>query len=141
MRSITWTILASCLVCGLLSGCGSSGPKLAKVTGKVTVDGKPVPRADISFTPNEPGGSPSLGKTDKDGNYHLAFTQEKDGALIGMHTVSIASKKISPDEMPDDGSVVDSKFVAIPKKYQAKGALTAEVKNTSNVIDFKLDTK
>lgn len=123
----------------LLAGCGPSGPQLSEVKGKVTVDGKPVPRAEIAFVPEAAGGSPSLGKTDAEGNYRLAFTQDRFGALIGKHKVTITSKKISPNEMPDTGEPIDTAFVPIPKKYQ--GALTAEVKSSSNVINFELVSK
>jgi hypothetical protein len=126
-------------LCGLLMGCGTSGPQLSEVKGKVTVDGKAVPRAEVSFVPEAAGGSPSLGKTDAEGNYRLAFTQDRFGALIGKHKVTITSKKISPNEMPDTGEPVDTAFVPIPKKYQS--TLTAEVKTSANVIDFELDSK
>lgn len=80
-----------------------------------------------------------MGKTDAEGNYRLAFTQDRFGALIGKHKVNITSKKIAPNEMPDTGEAVDMTFVPIPKKYQ--DSLTAEVKSSSNVINFELDTK
>jgi hypothetical protein len=127
------------LHCALLAGCGPGGPPLSEVTGKVTVDGKPVPRAEIAFVPEAAGGSPSLGKTDAVGKYRLAFTQDRYGALIGKHQVTITSKKISASEMPDTGEPIDTTFVAIPKKYQ--GTLTADVKSSANVINFELDSK
>jgi hypothetical protein len=94
---------------------------------------------DIAFVPNETGASPSVGKTDAEGNYRLAFTQDRFGALVGKHKVTISSKKISPNELPDTGESIDTTFVPIPKKYQ--NTLTAEVKPSANLINFELDGK
>ncbi len=136
-RKLGWLVAVPLSL--LLMGCGPNGPQLSEVRGKVTVDGKPVPRAEIAFVPEQAGGSPSLGRTDAEGNYRLAFTQDRYGALIGKHKVTITSKKISASEMPDTGEPVDTTFIPIPKKYQ--DTLTAEVKSSSNVINFELDTK
>ncbi len=125
-----------------LAGCGDGGPRLVSVSGKVTLDGKPVPGAIVTFTPTAAGGSNSLGKTDASGNYTLEFSQDKKGALVGEHVVEIATKKISKADLPDDGSVVDqSAYVEIPAKYRKRGALTATVQDQSNTIDFQLLSK
>lgn len=124
-----------------LQGCSGSGPRLAEVTGKVTLDSSPVSRATVEFIPESAGGSPSLAVTDKDGNYRLAYSQDRFGALIGKHNVRITTKKISKDELPDDGSASNIAFVELPKKYGAIGTLTADVKSSSNSIDFSLQSK
>ncbi|MGN6133038.1 MAG: carboxypeptidase-like regulatory domain-containing protein [Aureliella sp.] len=129
------------VLCAMAAGCGSSGPQLADVTGTVTLDGKPVPNAIVTFNPVEPGGSNSLGKTDAQGNYRLEFSQDRKGAMIGKHEVEITTKKISPDEMPDSGEAVESVYVPIPAKYRKRGELTAEVKNQRNEINFDLTSK
>ena len=82
-----------------------------------------------------------MGKTDATGKYTLGFTQDRNGALVGEHNVSIQTKKISKDEMPDTGEPVDIAFVAIPAKYGKLGTLKAEVKNQNNTIDFALESK
>lgn len=129
------------LVITSLTGCGGSGLQLAEVTGKVTLDGKAVPKARIEFVPVAAGGSPSLGVTDQEGNYRLAFSQDEFGAMLGKHSVKITTKKLSKDELPEDGSNAEQVFVAIPKKYSAPDALTAEVKAGKNSINFDLDSK
>lgn len=129
-------------VVAFMAGCGDGGPHLVAVKGKVTLDGKPVPSAIVTFNPTGPGGSNSLGKTDIDGNYRLEFSQDKQGALVGEYAVEIVTKKISKADLPDDGSVVDqSNFVEIPAKYRKRGALSATVKDQSNTIDFELTSK
>ncbi len=78
-------LIAVLLFCGLslLAGCSDGGPELREVTGRVTVDGKPVPGAILTFVPTA-GGSPSYGGTDNDGNYKLMFTDTKYGAMVGI---------------------------------------------------------
>lgn len=124
------------------SGCGNDGPELAEVTGVVTVDGKPVPSAILTFVPTA-GGSPSYGGTDNDGKYRLMFTDTKYGAMIGDHEVEIQTNKLSASEISEmkaEGQTVNENFVAIPKQYRKKGALTAKVERKKNVIDFTLKT-
>ena len=122
------------------SGCGQSGPQLGAVTGTVTLDGKSVPGALVTFISKEADGSSSYGKTDSNGKYKLEFSTERFGAMLGNHDVVITTKRMSADEAPDTGTAEKTEFVAIPKHY-ARGALTAEVKSGSNVCDFALSTK
>jgi hypothetical protein len=76
------TCIALVFVASAMMGCGNDGPELAEVTGVVTVDGKPVPGAVLTFVPTG-GGSPSYGGTDTLGKYRLMFTDTKYGAMIG----------------------------------------------------------
>lgn len=128
-----------------LAGCGSDGPALGKVSGIVTLDGKPVPAATVTFHPENTAGSPSYGRTDDQGNYSLMFTRDKHGAMIGKHRVNIATTKISASEaaeMRAEGQdVPTTAYVAIPPKYRDPGALTAEVESGSNEISFELTSK
>ena len=134
---IKTNLLLLCLVLGCI-GCGPSGPKLVEVTGSVTLDGKPVPNAIVTFNPDFAGGSNSLGKTDANGKYRLEFSQDRTGAMVGKHLVEIVTKKISASDMPDTGEPVATEYVAIPAKYRKRGALTVDVTDGRNVIDFPL---
>lgn len=40
------------LSCGLLPGCGDSGPKRFRFSGTVALDGKPIPYGEIVLTPD-----------------------------------------------------------------------------------------
>lgn len=73
-----------------VTGCGQSGPEVAPVSGRVTVDGQPMENIDVVFQP-EGSKSPSYGRTDKDGNYTLAYKRGVPGALVGSHGVSISA--------------------------------------------------
>lgn len=85
------------LVLGTLAvaGCGG-GPKLAPVSGIVTVDGKPYPNAVVSFQPvamknGDNPGRGSVGKTDKDGKFTLKYEGQEPGAVVGKHVVRIVT--------------------------------------------------
>jgi hypothetical protein len=132
-----WLISMACML--IVLGCGQSGPKLAAVTGTVTLDGKPVQGALVTFISKAENGSSSFGKTDANGKYQLEFSTERFGAMLGAHDVEIVTKRVDKSEQPDTGAVVQKEFIAIPKHY-ARGALTAEVKAGSNVCNFPLTT-
>lgn len=124
-----------------ISGCGRSGPELTEVTGTVTLDGKPVPKATISFLPSGEAGSPSYGRTDLQGKYELGYSLNAQGARLGSYNVEIATSKLSKEELEEmkaSGEEVPAESVSIPEKYKAASALTAEVKSGPNVIDFPL---
>lgn len=74
-------------------GCGSDDqPELGKVSGLVTLDGKPLPHVEITFAPDV--GRPSYGETADDGKYELNYVRDIQGAKVGRHTVTIRSTKV-----------------------------------------------
>jgi hypothetical protein len=125
-------------VCGLvasLAGCGGSdGPKLASVTGTVTIDGKPVSGAGVQFISQEPNGSVAYGMTDESGQYEMAFGQKRTGAFPGKNKVILNSdSRISVGGEKYDGAEV------FPPKYNTKSEEFVDVKEgESNVFDFKV---
>lgn len=121
-------VTASLLV-GMLAGCGAPKglPKLGTVTGKVTLDGQPLKKARIQFTPDT--SRPSGAMTDDQGQYELIFNENMKGAAVGKHTVRINS-----------GSAMEPE--KLPPKYNTKSELTADVKEGSNSpINFDLKSK
>ena len=101
-----------------LAGCGG-GPKLARVSGVVTVDGQPYKNAIVSFQPIATAGSENAGMgstalTDEQGRYTLMTIDGKSGAVVGKHKVRIQTKRDDPtsfidpnvgsDDNPDAGN-------------------------------------
>ncbi len=123
------------LACFALAGCSGRPKNVARsVTGKVTVGGQPVANARIIFTPKEDG-SPSVGKTDDQGNYKLSWSRGIDGAQVGESTVTISTfVEGSPSASPPKPETPEK----IPLKYRETPP-TADVKRGSNVINFDLD--
>jgi hypothetical protein len=72
-------------------GCGKDKAKLAKVSGRVTLDSKPLAGVTVEFTPDQEPELRSQGETDNDGHYTLMCLGEKnkEGAVVGKHKVRI----------------------------------------------------
>ena len=77
-----------------MPGCGG---RTGRVSGVVTLDGKPLVGATVSFTPasgDNGGVGGSYGKTDAQGRYTLRTVVGKaNGAAVGKHKVSISLYK------------------------------------------------
>lgn len=153
MSRVLCIAVVGCLVCWAVAGCGPKGPELGTVTGKVTLDGKPVANGLVTFTPQAKGGA-SVGKTDANGQYELLCLDRK-GALIGQHKVTVTTlqeaaavtgmRSDSPEYMKQAASATSqsayntAKVVEpIPARYNTKTELVKEVKSGSNVIDLEL---
>ena len=118
-------------VCALLAGCKSDRPTLGTVSGTVTLDGRPLPRAVVTFIP-ETDGRASMGTTDDEGRFELVYLREERGAIVGEHRVRI--RKIPTEE---EGRVANP----LPRKYDASTELTASVQKGENTIDFELSSR
>lgn len=105
-------------------------PPLKTVSGLVTLDDKPLPRAEVIFIPQDTWKedkkpAQSVGITDEQGKFSLNYLKDLEGAAIGNHIVRIFSQEKS-----------------IPAIYNVKTALTYEVKKRDNEnVEFKLISK
>jgi len=125
-----------------LQGCGG-GERYASVTGKVTLDGKPLAKVGVTFVPiDKPGsdlaGLTASGATDENGQYSLrTYVQGsfRDGALVGKHKVIITQRETWGE---GDRSFSREK---LPKRYNDTSELTADVVAGSNQKDFELKSR
>ncbi len=109
-----------------LSGCSSSdSPPLGRVTGVVTLNGKPLANGKISFVPSS-GGRTSTADLDDNGNYKLIYSLDEFGAKVDDHTV-----KISTEGEFGGGE-------RVPTEYNVESKLKVAVKSGSNVHNFDL---
>ena len=119
---------AGVVVLASLAGCGGGGPKYVKVSGTVTLDGKPLADAVVQFAPkgskdNQNPGKSSSGYTDANGHYVLKVSNEdKEGALVGTHVVRINMKGQdmggdSKTGSPDDVGPLKMRTNPIPKDW------------------------
>jgi hypothetical protein len=75
-----------------IAGCGR--PSVVKVEGVVTLDGKPLPGATVSFMPAHEGqGQLASGRTDADGSFRLTTFRTDDGALPGEYKIIVTIKE------------------------------------------------
>lgn len=118
----------------LLTGCGSGGPDLYKVGGKVTMDGKPLAHAEVRFLPVPKGTEavrPSSAITDENGNYTLEYSTKRSGARPGDYQVFISTKRKAMPEVP---AVAES----VPDIYNTKTRLQADIDKTKRTFNFDL---
>jgi hypothetical protein len=75
------------------------------VEGIVTLDGKPLPWATVTFVSAEEGRRPASGVTDADGAFELTTFDTGDGALPGSYRVTInkAVDQPLPEEAQEKG--------------------------------------
>lgn len=87
MRWRRWLAAGGCAWLVAVVGCG--GANLARVTGTVTYQGKPVDGAVVSFR-CEQAGKMATGTTDLQGRFTLTTHPDGAGAVVGTHTVTVA---------------------------------------------------
>jgi hypothetical protein len=118
--------------------CGRSGPEKASVTGRVTYQGKPVPKGTITFMAVDPNGRNATGEIGPDGSYTLQTEEARDGAQLGEYRVTIyAHDEPILDYTPP--TPVKPKLL-VPAQYEKPdtSGLTKTVVRGSNVFDFDL---
>ena len=109
-----------------VSGCGTGGPQVAPVHGRVTLDGRPLAQADITFQP-EGAQRASIGRTTADGRYELAYKRGEPGAIVGKHTVYVeVSSELVKNPPP------------VPARYAANSELHFQVEPGENEINLEL---
>jgi len=106
----------------LAAGCsGHKGPKLVPVSGKVTLDGKPLPGGVVNFFPDKAKGNDSqntaTGTIDSSGTYKLT-SNAKEGAALGHYKVTVATEMppgadMKAGEMPPKLPPINSKYKLI----------------------------
>lgn len=132
VQVVSRKLLLRQLLCGTLllvvTSCGQGGPEVAPVKGRVTLDGRPLAMADITFQPAS-GDRPSTARTDADGLYELMYKRGLVGARTGEHTVRI-----------DFSTNIVAKPPNVPARYNTASELHRDVKSGENQFDFELTT-
>jgi hypothetical protein len=125
-----WTLCFWLLLLGLLlNGCRKSGPELAPVSGRVTLSGKPLEKADVVFQPDD-GKPPAFGRTDAEGRYELAYKRDVMGGPVGQNTVQIRVSRELVRNPPN-----------IAARFNSQSELRREVKAGQNEFDFEVTTE
>src|SRR6185369_7405482 len=128
------------LVVAIVIGCSQGPPPLkrAKVEGKVTVNGQPVPNGYIRFMALDPNGM-NVSAVIKDGHYSVPAEQ---GPTKGKYRVEFnvpsAQKKMVPnDDVP--GQFREEAPETMPAKYNSKSTIVHEIDaDKAQVFDFPL---
>lgn len=136
------------------SGCGRRLPPTAPVSGTITIQGRAVAGAAVSFV-NDSAPRFAIGRTDAEGRYTLTTFTPGDGAVLGEHRVVVLSTpRVVGDPSrdpqglptPDDYRRLEEALKSrgpVPEVYTAAGTtpLRAEVRRGPNRCDFDLRLK
>ncbi len=134
MRTMILILALGWLTC--VPGCGGRSD-LATVQGVVTLDGQPLPDAQVWFDPQAEGGRTSTAVTDSSGRFELLYAAGVKGAMIGEHNVRISTYVEGGDEEGDPPTIPEK----VPAKYAAPGAIKKQVSDGKNTINIELDSK
>ncbi len=154
-------LLQFCLFAAL-AGCGKTDfPTTYKVNGTVTVQGKAVEGALVTFVPTD-GQKVALGSTDADGQFKLSTFSPSDGAQAGGYRITVTKLSVpatgSPPPLPPgvlaDGNITESYAPPkgkegvkgksknlLPEKYASEsssGLVATVAENDKNRFQFEL---
>jgi hypothetical protein len=125
-----------------LTGCGG-GPKPVPVSGRVTLDNKPLANATLQFVPvsgssDTPYQVSSVGTTGEDGRYTLALNTDAGakGAVVGKYKVIITIGA------PHGAETKHTFHKQLPDRYNRKTELECEIPSQGrDDADFKLNSR
>lgn len=141
------------VLCLSLTGCGGTdfGP-MGSVSGRLTMDGKPLEAGTQLLFMQMEKGYAAFGQTDAEGNYELVWMREGRNwteVPVGNYKILIQPPEVkNVDELDADamlaGADQDIKpaTAVFPKKYQqhTTSGLQLEVKEGVNKHDISLDS-
>ena len=111
-----------------LVGCGDGRPSRVPVSGRVTIDGKPLTAGYIQVCPaNQRAATGAIGP---DGRFKLTTFDPNDGCVVGKHPVAVGGRE-------DKGS---SFLWLAPKKYGDinKSGLEVEITGPTDNVEINL---
>jgi len=147
---VRWLGAASGLaVCLVLAGCGggvADKPTTGKVSGVVTLEGKPVAGATIEFNPDNARsttGPKSSAVTDADGKYTLMAPGGEEGAVIGFHKVTVTCPPAPGESSSNSGTPasVPTTPCSVPEKFAALATTDVSKEVMPGKNEFAIDLK
>ena len=128
----------ACVVCFAFTGCGQSSDfDKVVVTGRVTLDGQPIPNGEIRFIPDAGTKGPISGGPIKDGAYKA---EGRGGVPVGEHVVEIRAYRPQggPQAAAAEGGPAEQYLAA---KYNDQTTLRATIDPSTETQDFELTSK
>jgi hypothetical protein len=134
----------------LFNGCAESSKpyKTAPVSGVITLDGKALAGAHVTFMPvpdaqgSRQSGPEAAGDTDGEGNYSLKTVFGDVGASIGKNRVMVSTRKTELDPNNPDKSKEVAKERVPGKYFTDQAPLVFDVPASgTKAADFELTTK
>lgn len=126
----------------LIVGCSSGEKpiKLNRVSGSLTIAGKPAANIIVHFEPAT--GRPSTGITNDKGNFEMRYEKDRAGVLHGEHKVWIEYRPTSPAEemaIREGKSPLSPEVQAALQKYDSAKTTSLSQSINEDKKDLKLD--
>jgi hypothetical protein len=131
-----WMAVAMMVACLLTAGC-SRGVRLVPVTGRVTLNGKPLEFGAVMVQPK--AGPAAQARINSDGTFRLGTFKPEDGVIPGPATIRVICRK---DITPPGGEMVFGPNL-IPDRYSRfdSSGLTAEIAAGMKPLEIALSAK
>jgi hypothetical protein len=149
MKFVLSRIVGLSVAVGFVAGCDDGRRAVVPVSGRITLDGRPLNNVRVAFQPEggiEPGPG-SFALTDIDGRYTLTVIgpRGKAGGTVGRNRVTLSRPDVEVEIAPADyekPNLPASKEM-IPEKYRRESApLTFDVPDDgTNEANFDLASK
>lgn len=149
MHLLRTSFLLICAGCGSSAGMTDySALKLVPVSGRVTLDGKPMSSVTVIFESDD--GTWSSGSTDEDGRYRMQFNSEVEGVVPGRKIVRVYRRTNSgdsddespsengPSEATKESTKREADFLRVLPHYGRRSKLTADVHAETRELNFEL---
>ena len=143
-------LLGCCLVFGM-NGCGPKvPPPVTLVEGKLLLDDKPLPFAQIDFVPETSDFGAELNSsavTDAEGNFTLALADGRNGAVVGNHRVTVMEGPLSKELRNPENQEQLGEYMKklanrpIPENYGSYGKTPLKVEVTTGQKSYVLKMK
>jgi hypothetical protein len=131
----------------MITGCGSDGPEFVPVSGTVTLNGKPISEAVVTFVPKQDG-KPAMGFTDEQGLFSLSTSEVDNGAIVGSYYATVTSLDGNAVHVDAQGlstgiRVRPRQKSILPRRYALFGTsgLSYEVQADMEPISIELTSK
>jgi hypothetical protein len=139
-----WLSICCAAAVLLTAGCSRSGLRYAPVDGVVTIDGKPIGRAEVVLTCDDVQVHPrptTRALTDERGRFILrSLTPEKSlisGAVVGKHHVIVTTRIL---ELDNRGNTRVVREEMLGHEYTNGETLTVDVPS-DGIKDLRFDLK
>ncbi len=123
-------------------GCNKTDANRSVVTGEVKLDGKPLERGSILFTPIDGTKGSVAGGQIENGRYRLSADK---GPAIGRNRVEIRSirktGKMVQKPLAPQGQMIEESVEAIPPRFNSASTLKTDLQPGENAINFEVVSK
>lgn len=129
--------LAAVVLCAGVCGCGSGR---AKVTGRLTYKGEPVPSTRVVFQPDD-GSRGSIGRTDDNGCFSLSYSRQENRIPRGPYTVTLKYAPSAEEETHQIPPKLSRELREVIAQHgdQSTSNLRFEIKRSKQDIEIKLE--